>query len=115
MSVAVSVAANDGIDDLGKHCHLSRGSLCQRVVLSVRPGWESPNGMSVNSHAPGRGQASDQASGVRPRPVSATGMTSPQHATPQRPDHARVNPSHRHRMLAAIHPAPLQTHSQITR
>ena len=47
--------------------------------------------------------------------MSAAAMTSPPHGTPKRPDHARVNPSHRHRILTAIHPEPLQTHSQITR
>jgi hypothetical protein len=91
----------------------SRISLSRRVILSAGL-MESPNGISVMSHAPERGQASDQASGCS-RPVSATGMTSPQHGTPQRPHHARVNPSHRHRILAAIHPEPLQTHSQIAR
>jgi hypothetical protein len=34
--------------------------------------------------------------------------TSPRHGTPKRPDPARVNPSHQHRILAAIHPEPLR-------
>lgn len=33
-------------------------------------------------------------------------MTSPPDRAPQRPDPARVDPSHRHPTLAAIHPEP---------
>ena len=39
--------------------------------------------------------------------MPATGTTSPRHGTPKRPDPARVNPSHQHRILAGIHPEPL--------
>src|SRR5256885_1462673 len=81
----------------------------------MRPGWKvTERHICDESRAEAADKLLIKPTGA-PRPVTTAGTTSPQNGTPQRPDHARVSPGHRPRSLAAIHPEPLQTHSQITR
>jgi hypothetical protein len=60
VGIPVRVAANDGVHDLGMHRHPF-----QALLQAISRSWawmESPDGISVMSHAPRRGHASDQAS-----------------------------------------------------
>lgn len=75
-------------------------------VLIGRPDWRSPGGTFVMSHAFSRGQASDQASKVRPRRCRCLGRRVLHRAHPKvaksRASQSRASTS----ILAAIHPQP---------